>query len=87
MSERPYLPVSEDDWSYSPNVRFTAITNEHKVEGALEQLAAGWKRGLLLGTLLQPLLEELQLQGLHCHCLSMSCPIRLSDRSRWRERR
>ena len=28
--------------------RFTAITDEHKVEGAQEQLAAGWKAWLVV---------------------------------------
>ena len=32
VRERAYPPVSEEDW----NVRFTAIKNEHNVEGAWE---------------------------------------------------
>ena len=42
MHEIAYLLVSEEDrmvWTQW----FTAITNEHKEEGALEQLAAGRK--------------------------------------------
>ena len=43
VREKANPPVSEEGWA----ARFEAITNEHKEEGALEQLAAGWKAWLV----------------------------------------
>ena len=43
MREKANPPVSEEDWA----ARFEAITDEHKEEGAREQLAAGWKAWLV----------------------------------------
>ena len=41
--EKANPPVSEEDWA----ARFEAITDEHREEGAREQLAAGWKGWLV----------------------------------------
>ena len=43
VREKANPPVSEEDWA----ARFEAITDEHKEEGAREQLAAGWKAWLV----------------------------------------
>ena len=43
VREKANPPVSEEDWA----TRFEAITDEHKEEGAREQLAAGWKAWLV----------------------------------------
>ena len=43
VREKANPPVSEEDWA----ARFEAITDEHKEEGALEQLAAGWMESVV----------------------------------------
>ena len=67
-------------------------SHEHKEEGAREQLAAGWKRGWLLGTLRRRrrrrhLLEEPPRPSLHRPGGLTSWRIRFSYESWWRARR
>ena len=42
VCEKANQPVSEEDWALWA-ARLEAITDEHREEGAREQLAAGWK--------------------------------------------